>query len=468
MAQIEQAVFTSARTDRSVGYQIVASSPGIDEADLRELSVWGPSHDSLLELGPDAVSINFHPLPSGMLCVSRTTPAGWEYSGRGGHRIYTQCLVLSPDALERFGNNPFSLVKAAMAGGMFDVLDETPSRLDPLLLAGGAAPVDSALLARLAANPGPAKVAGLLQLAMETNCLAVAGQPSAGDLIAGLISCLPPQCRSQLSFCTGLKYSSRRPFRIVAISDDKAEQRWVVHQNVTVVDLADNSTELLPHTDGWARFIHRVLESGRISFLTSQLSKRRFELTAEDLPALGLQLLEDLDASALRTDHAAESWPAVPSASPSDELDATSWDSVPPVQEPVPPTMSPVEGAQRAHAAHQRFGHGCDMVTAEKIKAVAPSRTLETKSPDVLKRLEHLDDLVYDAISGSAMAMKELESAWQDVLTNLDEELVADSREQYLRYALSIWEECMSGNGLRRSARAVQALDVLCMLFNEM
>ena len=65
MVRIEQAVFTSARTDRGLGYQIVATSPGVAEAVRRELAIWGPSHDSLLETGGDAVSFNFFPLPGG-------------------------------------------------------------------------------------------------------------------------------------------------------------------------------------------------------------------------------------------------------------------------------------------------------------------------------------------------------------------------------------------------------------------
>ena len=54
---IEQAVFTSARTDRAEGYQLVARSPGVVEEDAREISVWCPSHDSLFEDGADADAI---------------------------------------------------------------------------------------------------------------------------------------------------------------------------------------------------------------------------------------------------------------------------------------------------------------------------------------------------------------------------------------------------------------------------
>ena len=45
--------------------------------------------------------------------------------------------------------------------------------------------------------------------------------------------------------------------------------------------------------------------------------------------------------------------------------------------------------------------------------------------------------------------------------------MLANSREQYLRFALTIWESCVDDNGIRNPARAVQALDVLCLLFEE-
>jgi len=449
MLDVEQAVFTSAETDRSAGYQVVAKSSGVAEADARELAVWGPSHDSMLESETEAVSLNFHPLPSGAFCISRTTPAGWEYSGRGGHRVYTHCLIVAPEILARFSNNPFSLMKAALVGGMFDVHAQVPARLEPVRLTGGAAPVDQNLLARLAANPGPQRIATLVQSALDSDCVAVSGTPSASELIAGLFSCLPPQCRTELSFSTGLKFSSRRPFRIVALTDDPAEQRWVAHQgNVTVLQLSPESpvtpVPVAPvPIDGWARLIDRVLSAGRTSFLSTQLSKRRFQLTPEDLPALGLQLLEEFDASALRTDHADES-----------------------SRRPGPVPVDP-EGLQTAHAAHRSFEKSVKAPTAEKTDSLAPSKTLAPATPEALEKLEVLDDLVYEAIGGQISALERLGEFWPQVLAELGDDLVADSREQYLRYALSIWEDWTDPGSTRNPTRAVLALDVLCVLFDE-
>jgi len=45
--------------------------------------------------------------------------------------------------------------------------------------------------------------------------------------------------------------------------------------------------------------------------------------------------------------------------------------------------------------------------------------------------------------------------------------LLAESREQYLRYAVSVWEELATAGGVRDPARAIQALDVLSVLFGD-
>ena len=470
MTLIEQAIFTSAETDRSAGYQLVARSPDLLECDARELAVWCPSHDALLESGPDAASFNFHPLPSGAYCASRTVPGGAEYSGRGGVRVYTQCLVVRPEGLARFANNPFALLRAALAGGSLKVYDEVPERLEPLELAGRAAAVDTALLTRLAANPGVHWLATLVQAALDSVPLAVVGGPPAVHLIAGLINCLPPECRTDFSFSTGLKFSLQRPFRVMALTGDAAQQRRLRRQhNVAILDLDGPPPADFAPIDGWPRLVRHVLQSGRTAFLATQFSKRRFELGLKDLPALGLQLLEELDASALRDGQGEEAGgprrsrpqtePAVDPCGAAAE--PAPWDCPVPGSPPGPETL------QRAHAPHRRFGKTLKPAGAAGSQAKAPSKQLAPDSPEVLGKLERLDDVVFEAISGSTTCLNELGTLWPRVRDELGDELVAASREQYLRYALSIWEECLDPDGIRNPTRAAAALDVLCILFDE-
>jgi hypothetical protein len=431
MSHIEQAIFTSAATDRSAGYQVVAVSPGVSPDDQRELAVWGPSHDSLVELGAEAVSVNFHSLPSGAFCVSQTVPGGWEYSGRGGHRIYTHCLIVRPEVLARFANNPLNLLRAAAAVGALEVHQQVPARLEPLDLSGGATAVDQTLLVRLAAQVGPRGMGALVQTAFESACLAVAGPVPADLLIAGFLACLPPSCRTEFSFSTGLKFSSRRPFRIIALPQDPAQQRWLTHSaNVTLLDLSHDLPAGRALVDGWARLVEKVLATRRTSFLAAQLSKRRADLAASDLPALGLQLLEGLESSA-----------SCPSTG-----------------------HTPVASqARQSHAAHAKPNG--DTARATATLGPAPSQCLNSDSPQVLEKLELLDDAVYDAISGQAPALERLKTLWPAVLADLGDDLVAESRAQYLRYAISLWDGAAEDSAVRDPLRAVQALEVLHLLF---
>ncbi len=400
------------------------------------MAVWGPSRDALVDASPEAESYNFHPLPSGAYCISRTTPAGWEYDG-GGQRLYTHCLIVPPEVLFRFGNNPFAIIRAASEQGHWRNPAMPCPPLKPLRLTGGATAVDTAVLGQMAVDPGPENAAALVQAARQAICLAVAGAARPAELMAGVMSCLPPECRLELSFSTGLKFSPRRPFRIVALSGDLAERLWVAnYANVTVLDLGTGAASRSTPLDGWSLLVERLLSTGHFPFLAEQLSKRRSDLTLDDLPALGLQLLEDLDAwefgGIAGLIEAREHRPAKP--------------------------------GPRAHAAHRQFEKSREAGTAV---SAATSIDCDPTSPQVVQSLEHLDDLVYEAIGGPPTAIKELQAAWPKLVQELGEDLLIESREQYLRYALSVWEECVDSNSVRDPARAIQALDVLCLLFGD-
>src|SRR4051812_38066213 len=97
--RLEQAIFTSIQSSRLDGYQLAAVSSGITPEQAKELTVWGPAHDSAWDTRRDARSINFHPISDGTFCLSCTVLAGAEYSGRAGGRVYTQMFLVSREAL---------------------------------------------------------------------------------------------------------------------------------------------------------------------------------------------------------------------------------------------------------------------------------------------------------------------------------------------------------------------------------
>jgi hypothetical protein len=69
-------------------------------------------------------------------------------------------------------------------------------------------------------------------------------------------------------------------------------------------------------------------------------------------------------------------------------------------------------------------------------------------------------------MAGKSGALDSLRWLWPRVREELGEELLAESSEQYLRYALSIWEQYAVTHEDRDPTRALQALDVLCVLFD--
>jgi hypothetical protein len=456
MNSIEQAIYTSAATGRATGYHIVARSPGLHDEDARELTIWCPSHDSFMDSVPEAMSYNFHPLPSGSYCISRTVPAGWEYSGRGGVRVYTHCLIVPAETLLKFSNNPFSLLKAALASGTMDIRDPLPAQLEPIVLAGGSTTVDQNLLVELAGHPGPHAVAALLQGARDSICLAVGGAAGAEKLIAGILNCLPLTHRPEFSFSTGLKFSPRRQFRLVALPSDPAERRWLEHHdNVLSIDVSEDLSAKFCTLDGWSKFIEKMLSTGRTAFFSTQVSKRRNNLMPDDLPVLGLQLLEELDATDLQNS-------CIPQEKRSETASpqASAGELPPPSDAPNAEKIAAF--IQHAHAAH---GHFAKSAADAKSAYAAPSHTVGLETPAALQKLELLDDWVYEAIGGNAQAMQQLHTLWPTLKTELDERALSESREQYLRYALSIWEDYVDKDGHRDPVRAVNALDVLCLLF---
>lgn len=486
---IEQAIFTSTQTNRLDGYQIAVHSPEIGAEDLRELAVWGPSHDSLLESGEDALSINFHRLPSGAYCVSKTTPAGSEYSGRTGPKIYTQCLVVDAETLRRFANNPFALLTAAFAQGSLKVYDPLPDSLEGFRLGGKAAVVDQALLTQLLSDPGATWLGALVEAALHSTSLALIAGAGGIRLINGLINCLPVECRTEFSFCTGLKYSPRRPFRILCLGDDPTDQRRILRQHeTTVLELSGKPPKQFTATTGWSGLAALVIASGKTSFLAQQLAQPRPGLALGDLTALGNELLEALAESAPTAAGAAAQVGDAAQASQlqgpaGGEPDATT------VGEPealgsglcgaaprsihkeadAPGSPNVGDEQRRADAAHRRFLRAVQSAIRKPPGGVEldPAQVLGAHCPAAMEHLERLDDAVFEAIAGKPGALDELRKLWPEVQSQLGPELVEESREQYVRHALRAWRDCVEGDQIRNPSLAVAAMDVVCLLFGE-
>jgi hypothetical protein len=268
---LDQAIFTSARSSNFEGYHLVAASEGVSDADRRALAVWGPSHGALRSEANESGSVNFFRLPGGDYCVSKTWHAGAEYSHRNGARVYTHCLIASAEIMARFSNNPFLVLRAAVAGGHMRALEQPSGCLETLCLPGRSPVVDAALLSELIVTPGAERVASLVQAVYEHPQVAVVADANAPQLIAGIISCLPPAERLHFSFSTGLEFSAQRPFRVFSVARGGAAQRELSRQcDATLWDVQQPHGSLY----GWAKEVASFLRENAISELSECLASR--------------------------------------------------------------------------------------------------------------------------------------------------------------------------------------------------
>jgi hypothetical protein len=497
---IEQAIFTSAESDHAVGYHLVARSPGVEECDARELTVWGPSHDSLESTSvATAASVNFFRLPTGAYCVSKTQLAGEEYSGRG-LRTYTHCLVVPQQVLVRFANNPFTLLRAAWAKGLLRVCDAVPSQLVPFQLPGRSPPVDDGLIGQLVEQCGARTIGRLIEAILQPLPVVLVGVKKPEATVAGILNLLPLSSRGELSFATGLKYSQRRPFHLLIASEESSELRRLCRQNlVTVIDVSPSFPRLagtrgqtkadpvgttVPAASdlgnltgasatspaGWGGYLAECIDRDALTLVLEQLRDRKEGLRLANLNELGDHLRRELTAqtSAARPRPA----PADPASSPAFANGASTTDddflaillsshSQTEMQTETEDTPDIDDIYDEADHSATRKVH-LERLTSRQ----APSVLMEVDSPELLERLEKLDDVVFDAIGGDERALEEMSRLWPQLLAELGPEKLEESREQYLRYSLAIWEGCLE-DGLREPDRAVASLQVLSIIFGE-
>ncbi len=443
---VEQAVFTSTQTDRAEGYQLVAASPGLTAQDRQELIVWGPSHDSLAYSGSQASSINFFPLPSGNFCISKTTTASGEYSGRAGARVYTQCLIATPDILRRFANNPFALLRAATAQGTLRPQEVAPTSLEAIRLVGRCAPVDHGLLTDLSHEPGIDWLAGALaQLISEPKMGLAVTAAQSSRLISGLFNCLPVECRTEISFTTGLRWSPRRPFRLVCLEPDPAEIRRLERQQGPVFSVAGQTLNSVTIDRGWAGFVADILRAGRTSTLTNYLAKTPISHRLADLDQWGETLRAEINADDGGSANA-------------EEVAATA--SEPPLADAEAhfPRIADISWQEPASA---RQGKRASAVMEHPVRAPR----LQGTSPDSFELLDLLDDAVFDAIDGKQGAIEQLRSVWPLAKQQVGDELLGESKEQYIKRALATWHQHHNYGRPGAEVPAANVLEVLCIVF---
>ena len=234
---VEQAVFTSAQTRHARGYHLVARSPGIQDALAQTLAVWGPTHDALLEDAIDFCSLNYFVAHDEWGVLSRTVYGPSEYSGRGGFRLETNLLVVRREQLSGYGHNPHAMFGTALALGHLRLRQSAPTTLKPIELPG---------MSLLADQPNGTTNSRCEELTeqilrhLPDERVAVIGIPEPWTMLRHVLSHLPQDVRSSISFTTGLKPSLRRPFALQFLSSANRTMRHTLGSSGIVAIEADS------------------------------------------------------------------------------------------------------------------------------------------------------------------------------------------------------------------------------------
>jgi hypothetical protein len=97
-------------------------------------------------------------------------------------------------------------------------------------------------------------------------------------------------------------------------------------------------------------------------------------------------------------------------------------------------------------------------------KPAAPSPgALSPDSREATELLESLDDAMFMAIAGEAAIVPAARTLWAEALKSLPIELVEESREQYLRYALEETQH-LPGDDPRDPAKVLVAIEMIELL----
>ncbi|MGD9856154.1 MAG: hypothetical protein AB7U20_14515 [Planctomycetaceae bacterium] len=206
---VEQALFTSAQTRQSRGYHLVARSPGVTDRLVQTLSVWGPTHDSLIGKTADAISLNYFAADDDWRVLSRTVYGPSEYSGRGGFRVETNLALLRRGQLSGYGNNPLAVARIILALGYLRLRTSAKSDLNPLKL-----PESTLIAERMGAEQDVRRKSLIDEILdkLRDRRVAVIGERDAASVVASVLNRLPERHRDSLSFTTGLKPSLHRKF----------------------------------------------------------------------------------------------------------------------------------------------------------------------------------------------------------------------------------------------------------------
>jgi hypothetical protein len=85
--------------------------------------------------------------------------------------------------------------------------------------------------------------------------------------------------------------------------------------------------------------------------------------------------------------------------------------------------------------------------------------------PEVIAKLESLDDVIFAAIDGDSAALEASAGAWKNAIDELGHDTLEETRRQYLRHAQNVWDT-LRRQPIQPSHRVLAAIEVIGLLVN--
>lgn len=262
---IDQAVYSSIRSPVARGYRIVAASPGLTEDEKREIVQRAPSHGNLTDATEAATAAASFRLRSDRQAVLFARHAGPEPSGRGGLRVYTHILLMTPETYRNFAADPLraeplsrSQVEATLRSPGVTALERLNT---PLLLS-----VTGLGVAGLAPDVAD-RMVRVVAAVLSEQATIVVNAPQPRQILDVVLAALPVGRRERLSFAYGMKLSPQRDMRLLFHADSPAvAEAYAADHGYTTLDWMA-ATPLGGPFAAWLELVKAMLESGRLAEL---------------------------------------------------------------------------------------------------------------------------------------------------------------------------------------------------------
>ncbi len=238
MIRVEQAVYGSAQTRTLRGYQMIAQSPGINDALVSSLVPWAPTRQAMASDAVSFESLNAFIAMEQWLVVSRSVFGRPEYSRRGELETSTRFLMAPLSQLEGYGNNALWLARTALSLGHLRMHNDTEPKLESIFLPSEAL---IGVTSRPRTSPATDHLIRAVAELMEGRQVVLVGVEDERDAIEFVLAQLHPEDRAGLSFTTGLLPSGIRPFRLHFLAAKAYQARQFSERNLTFIDATDDA-----------------------------------------------------------------------------------------------------------------------------------------------------------------------------------------------------------------------------------